>query len=109
MRDFQIRAFARGDRHQAIEAAKEAVLRRRGDILDFTPFSNLALSMVLELRGDGVVALVDALAALEWTVELRPSREALSGRAGEVLGGTLHLTFPEGDGELRIRVPDVPG
>ena len=61
---------------------------RRGDILDFKMFSNLSLNLL---------------------VELEAPREALLARAGERLEGTLLLDFPDGDGELVIPLPRVPG
>ncbi len=107
--DFAIRTVARGGREEAIERGKDAVLRSQGDLLDFKMFSNLSLTMIVELKGSGVVALLDALAALGWSVEVEPAREAFAQRGSDLLEGTLQLTFPEGDGELVIPLPKVPG
>jgi len=108
-RNFRVQAVARGRREEAIARVEEAIQRRRGDILDFKMFSNLSLNLVVEMHGGAVPALVDELVALGWHVEVEPGREALSGREGDRLEGTLQLTFPEGDGELVIPVPAVPG
>ena len=108
-RDFHLQAVARGPRDQAIDLGRDAVHRCRGDILDFKMFSNLSLAMIVELRGGAVPALADALAALGWPVELDPEREQLAQRAGDLLQGTVQVTFPDGDGELRIPMPAVPG
>jgi hypothetical protein len=108
-RAFSVRAVARGRRDEAIARVEEAVQRRRGDILDFKMFSNVSLNLLVELDGSAVAALLDELAALGWPVEVEPGREALSARGGERLGGTLQVTFPEGDGELVIPLPRVPG
>jgi hypothetical protein len=108
-RDFGIRAVARRPREEAIARVEAAVQRRRGDILDFKTFSNLSLNLIVELDGSAVAGLVDELAALGWPVEVEPGREALAGRAGDRLEGTLQVTFPEGDGELVIPLPAVPG
>jgi len=108
-RDFRVRAVARERRETAISRAEEAVQRQRGDVLDFKMFSNLSLAMIVELSGGGVAALVDSLAALGWGVEVDPGRDALVARADDRLEGTFQVTFPEGDGELVIPVPAVPG
>jgi hypothetical protein len=85
------------------------VLARRGDILDFKMFSNLSLNLLVELEAGAVVDIADELKGLGWPVDLEPPREALLARAGERLEGTLLLDFPEGDGELVIPLPRVPG
>ncbi len=85
------------------------MLARRGDILDFKAFSNLSLNLLVELEAAAVVGIVDELQGLGWPVDLEPPREALLGRAGERLEGTLLLDFPDGDGELVIPLPRVPG
>ncbi len=108
-RDFSVNAVAREPRDLAIARAKEAVQQQRGDVLDFKMFSNLSLAMIVELSGDGVLALLDALAAPGWHVDVAPDRAALAGRAADRLQGTIQVTFPEGDGELVIPVPAVPG
>jgi hypothetical protein len=108
-RDFHIQAVARQRRGEAISLAEEAVQRQRGDILDFKMFSDLSLCMIVELTGGGALALLDALAALGWSAEVEPGREALAGREADRLEGTFQVTFPEGDGSLVIPVPAVPG
>ncbi len=108
-KDFRVQAIAREKRELAMERAEEAVRRERGDILDFKMFSNLSLNLVVEMSGGGVLALVDWLGAAGWNVELDPGREALLARAADRLEGTFQVTFPEGDGELVIRLPAVPG
>jgi hypothetical protein len=72
-------------------------------------FGNVSLNHVVELDAGAVAELVEELSALGWPVEVEPGRETLAGRAGERLEGTLQVTFPEGDGELVIPLPRVPG
>jgi len=106
-RSFRVEAVARERRELAIARVEEAVRRQGGDILDFKMFSNLSLSLMVEMAGGGVVALVDSLGALGWQVD--PGRDALAAGAAGRLEGTVQVTFPEGDGELVIPVPAVPG
>jgi hypothetical protein len=106
---FAVRAVVRGEREEAIERAKAAVGAAGGDVLDFKMFSNLSLTLIVELRGSGLLALLDALVALGWNVEVEPGRETFAGREAELLEGTVQLTFPDADGELRIPQPAVPG
>ena len=108
-RGFTLGVVAREPREAATARAEGAVQARRGDILDFKMFSNLALNLLVELDAAEVVALADELQGLGWPVDLEPPREALLARAGERLEGTVRLDFPEGDGELVIPLPKVPG
>jgi hypothetical protein len=108
-RDFHVRVVVRGPRDQAVDHGKAAILGSHGDILDFKMFSNLSLSMIVWLSGRGVLSLLDSLAALGWDVDVEPDREALALRAADSLEGTFQMTFPDGDGELRIPLPAVPG
>lgn len=108
-RGFTLRAVAREPREAAMARAEGAVQARRGDILDFKMFTDLALNLLVELEAAEVVALADELGALGWPVDLEPPREALLARAGQRLEGTVRLDFPEGSGELVIPLPKVPG
>lgn len=108
-RRFHLQAVAPEPRTAAISRVEEAVQRLGGFVLDFKAFSDLSLNLIVELDGDGVVALVDAVAALGWPVELEPGRDALVARAAERLEGTVQVTFPEGDGALAHPQPAVPG
>ena len=108
-RDFHVRVVAREPRDQAIDHGKAAIQSSHGDILDFKMFSNLSLSMIVGLSGRGVLSLLDSLVALGWDVDVDPDREALALRATDPLEGTFQMTFPDGDGELRIPLPAVPG
>ena len=107
--DFHVRVVVHEPRDTAIEHGKDAVHQSHGDILDVKMFSNLSLSMIIELSGRQLLSLLDSLQARGWGVEVEPGREAVAQRADDALEGTLQLTFPEGDGELRIPTPWVPG
>jgi hypothetical protein len=108
-RQFRLQVVAREPRAEAIARVEAAVQRAGGFVLDFKAFSDLSLNLLVELRGAGVVALVDALAGLGWPIEVEPGRDALDACAGAPLEGTVQLTFPEGQGALRHVQPAVPG
>ena len=108
-RHFHVQAVAREPRDRAMARVEAEIQRLRGDLLDFKMFSNLSTNLIVELPGDGVLALVDLLAGLGWAVELEPERARLAEAGGARLEGTVQLTFPEGDGELVIPTPAVPG
>jgi hypothetical protein len=108
-KDFHVRAVARVPRADAIALVEEAVRRHRGDILDFKMFSNLSLCLIAELDREALPALLGELVSLGWTAEVEPEPEELAGGEQHRLEGTIQVTFPEGDGELVIPTPAVPG
>jgi hypothetical protein len=108
-RHFRLCTVAREPRQSAVTRVEALVQAQRGDILDFKMFSNLSLNLLVELEASGLTALADALQELGWAVELAPEREALRPRGVERLEGTVQVTFPDGDGELIIPLPKVPG
>ncbi len=108
-RHFHLRCLVRGARGEAIDRAQDAVRRLGGDVLDFTALSDLSLTMIVELSGEGAAALAEALRGPGWDVELEPAREALVALGAARREGTLLLTFAAGTGELRHVTPAVPG
>jgi hypothetical protein len=108
-RGFRVQAVARSRRDEAIARVEDAVQRHRGDILDFKMFSNLSLALIVEMTGAEVIALADEFLGIGWHVDLEPARDVLAASPAEPLEGTVQVTFPDGDGELVIPVPAVPG
>lgn len=108
-REFHVQAVAREAREPAISRTEGLLQRHGGDVLDFRMFSNLSINLIVEATGAGIVAVVDELAALGWIPEVEPARVLLLGRAADRMEGTLQLTFPEGDGSLKVTTPAVPG
>jgi hypothetical protein len=107
--DFHVRVIVREGRARAIDLGKDALLRNDGYLVDFRTFSDLSLSMIVEMEAGSVLSLLDQLEELGWDVDVAPDREVLERRADDLLEGTLQLTFPEDHGELGIPSPAVPG
>jgi hypothetical protein len=108
-RDFHVRAVARIPRADAIALVEGAVQRQRGDILDFKMFSNLSLCLIAELDREALPALLGELSSAGWSVEVEPDPGELAQAQERRVEGTIQVTFPEGDGELVIQTPAVPG
>ena len=108
-RHFHLRTVAREPRQAAVARAEAAVQARGGDVLDFKQFSNLSLNLLVELEVAGLLSVADELTALGWPVELDPPREVLAAQPAARLEGTLLIDFPDGDGELVVPLPRVPG
>ena len=101
-----------GSRHLIIEAAREAITDAGGWIVDFHIFSNLALSLIFELDPDRLDRLLDHFEQ----IDIRLSDESREAAQRLVTTGDqddvrilFNLTFQQGDGDLRIPVPAIPG
>ena len=107
-----LQGVTKGARHLIIEAAREAITDAGGWIVDFHLFSNLALSLIFELERDRLSQLLERFAqtGINLTDESRDvaRRLAAAGGAGDVRI-LFNLTFQEGDGDLRIPIPAIPG
>jgi hypothetical protein len=108
-RGFRVQAVARSRREDPIARVEDAVQRHRGDFLVFKMFSSLSLSLIVETMGTEVMAFADELLGIGWHVDLDPARDVLAASPAEPLEGTVQVTFPDGDGNLVIPVPAVPG
>ncbi|MFM8395139.1 MAG: hypothetical protein ACKOB4_14560 [Acidobacteriota bacterium] len=99
-------------RHLIIEAAREAITDAGGWIVDFHLFSNLALSLIFELDPVRLIQLLDRFAALDIRLSdesLESAQRVAAAPPREDVRVLFNLTFQEGDGDLRIPVPAIPG
>ncbi|MFZ4985740.1 MAG: hypothetical protein ACOYLF_09785 [Blastocatellia bacterium] len=111
-----LQAYTRAERHLIIEELREAIAAAGGWIVDFQLFSNLALSITIEIDPAGPARLVESLERLDLQLSAESRATALTrseapnkkseGREILVL---LNLTFRQGDGELRLPIPPIPG
>lgn len=109
-RAFHLQAVAREPRGPAIQQVEATVQGLGGDILDFKMFSNLSLNPIVELGGQGLLGLLDDVAALGWgTPRSSPAATPSSREPPSGSRETIQVTFPEGDGALVIPTPAVPG
>lgn len=97
-------AYSNRNRTAAISQLEETV-HRYGYIVQFKPFSDLSLSVHIEVPESRMDALY---VALELQMRLDPveKTESASDRERNVF---LNITFIQGSGNLKTDVPAVPG
>lgn len=101
-------------RHSVV-ARLAAVLNDLGWVVDFSQFSNSALTLRFELAARNAPRLRSALAELPVALsrgsaeELAALEQASAGELPDPLPGSVHLTFVHSEPDLRIPVPAVPG
>ncbi|MFO0639263.1 MAG: hypothetical protein U0183_08620 [Polyangiaceae bacterium] len=106
----RLKGIAWGDRNVATSRISEAMSTVGADIVDVHFFSGVQTTLAFGARPASVRALAKALteAGLELDEESLTVLEA-GASASEELEGTLSITFPDGESDLRREVPSVPG
>lgn len=96
--------YSNDERHKAINEI-QSLVSDYGDIIDFKFFSDIALSMVIEIKEFKIDKLYDDLCK-----KLGMTRfEYLNSKSEKERTIYLNITFNTGTGNLKIEVPSVPG
>lgn len=96
--------FSNDERHSAISTIT-GIINKHGYLVDFKPFSDIALSMVIEVEEARIDTLYDDLAAI---LPMKPFDPlgSLSPRERTVY---LNITFIQGRGDVTQEIPSIPG
>ncbi len=95
-----LKGFCGKDRAVGLREVEE-IVNNRGFIVDFKMFSDIAISMVVEIEEQKVVALYQALKDYMTMSDLKEEPRH-SEKECVVL---LNITFTRGSGKMRIEVP----
>jgi hypothetical protein len=99
--------FSSGDRTRTIEEIKRTVIRSDGFIISFNMFSDLALSLIIEILEKRVRDLHAALQKILDLTDLDPSLfDPQSQKEWMIL---LNITFADGTGNLSHEIPAADG
>ena len=96
--------YSNEERHAAITTIQHLVLKY-GSITDFTAFTDIALTFIIETEASKVNALYDEL-------KTNLSMDSYDHAHTPLKKETtifLNVTFSKGTGDLRIEAPAVPG
>ncbi len=104
MKDVFWTGYCNDDRHIAIGKI-EKIVSRYGYITDFKQFSDISLSIKIELEELNIDALYDSLGEY---ISLNDFEKMNSSSKRERVI-FLNTTFVKGTGDLRIETPAVPG
>jgi len=95
------------DRNKVIEQVKEVISASDGFIINFNMFSELALSLSIEIKESGIQALHKALGVVANISDYND--EVANSESTKDWLILLNITFGQGQGDLKTIVPDVPG
>jgi hypothetical protein len=96
--------YCREERNAAIPEI-EAIVNRFGYILDFRYFSDLTMSLVIEIEEKKIGTLY---AALQTALSMEDC-EGVPPESDKERNIYLHVTFLKGSGKLENEIPSVPG
>lgn len=97
--------ICRTDRQEGINQIRDCI-GRHGFLTDSRFFSDLAMSMQIELEERQVAAFYADLAGVTDLSSLPPKKSCESSEECLIL---LHVAFARGMGNLEVDIPEVPG
>lgn len=101
------RAFSSGNRHKVIGEVQDIISSNDGCIVNFNMFSDLALSLSIEIEECRIVNLYNALDTVI-NIEGFDDKNINKESKKELLL-FMNLSFSQGSGKLKTDIPDVPG
>jgi len=107
IRKLNWQVFTEQERNKAIEELKGKISSHGGDIINLKFFSDLALSLTIEIEENAIRKLYTSIQKSMTISEL--GFDKLNVKAGNKWWIFLNVTFRQGKGDLKIDVPNVPG
>jgi len=104
MKTYSWEAFCAEERYSAINKI-ETLVNQYGAITDFHRFSDLSLSLTIEISPEKANILFDELSK---DINISGKKPLLTEFTSDILL-FISINFAEGKGDLKVEVPDVPG
>jgi len=101
------KAYANDDRNKVIEEIKNIISINDGCIMNFNIFSDLTLTLSVEIEENKVQILHKALSSILNISELELNNLNLESKKEWLI--FINISFSRGKGELKRRIPKVPG
>lgn len=100
-------AFSSGERNKLIDVVKNTIDLNEGCIMNFNMFSDLAISLSIEIEANKAFDLHQALSKL-LTISDYNGEELNPNSTKEILV-FMNISFSGGTGNLKKEIPAVPG
>ena len=98
------KAYSNDERHSAIDKI-QSVVSKYGDIIEFKFFSDISITLIIEIMESKIGKLNDELRDI-LTIDKYDYYDSTSQIERTIY---LNITFTKGTGNLKIEVPSVPG
>jgi hypothetical protein len=99
--------FSNENRYEVIENIKNVISNSDGYIVNFNMFSDLALSLSVEIEEKKIQKLHRALSQIINVSELKLNTINLQSKKDWLI--FMNISFGKGKGELKQKTPEVPG
>jgi hypothetical protein len=99
-------AFSNGDRNTIIESVKNAISSNDGCIMNFNMFSDLALSLSIEIEAYKAKELYKSFSEI---LSINDDENAINSESKKELLIFMNISFGKGKGTLKSQIPAVPG
>lgn len=100
-------AFSNGDRAKVIGKVKDIISVNDGCIMNFNIFSDLALSLSIEIEEKCIPRLYKALCSVVSLSEFDIQDINTSSQKEWII--FMNISFGSGEGNLKQEIPEVPG
>ena len=100
-------AYSSKHRIEIIENIKDIISKNDGYIMNFNMFSDLAINLSIEIPEDRIIELHTALNSILKISNI--SSEDVSNKSKKEWVIFMNISFSKGTGELKIKMPEVPG
>jgi hypothetical protein len=100
-------AYTSQERNQAIDAVKNVINQCDAYIINHNLFSDLAMSLTIEIEENTILDFYKALECIVKIDEAHPID--LNPSAKKEWWIFLNLSFSKGKGKLKVEIPNVPG
>jgi hypothetical protein len=100
-------AYSSGERNYIIEELKSAINSSSGYIMNSNIFSDLALNLSIEIEESKVLELHNELSRI--LNVSKPDINKINLASGKECLISMNISFSKGKGELKNKIPEVPG
>lgn len=100
-------ALSTQDRHKDIDAIKNAISESGGSILNFTMYSDIGMGLNIEIEECDISGLYAALG--KFLILSEPLPDDLRVDSEVEWWVLMHVSFAKGSGDVKAKIPNVPG
>ncbi len=100
--------YSNGNRIEIIDLIKFAIQNSDGAIMNFNMFSDLALTLSIEIPANRISDLHQALSK-RLTISIKNEEELKEKNSIKEKMIYLNVSFSKGTGNMKNEIPDVPG
>ena len=107
MKKLNWNAFSDKPRLEVIDQVKDALSKNGGCIMNFNMFSDLALTLSVEVEEDQIIKLHNALDSILGISDLDEIQKIGDSKREWMV--FINISFNQGKGNLKADIPAVPG